>query len=60
MRCIYLLCLLPLLSQCFTITKVAIPPAPVVYGGSTKPVENFDPLTLLATLKEVFFLEKQS
>ena len=49
MRCVYLFCLLPLLGQCFTITKVVIPPAPVVYGGSTKPVENFAPFNFAST-----------
>ena len=43
MRCIYLFSLLPLLAQCFTTTKIVVPSAPVVYGGSTKPIENFDP-----------------
>ncbi len=60
MRCVYLFCLLPLLAQCFTITKVAIPPAPVVYGGSTKPVENFDPFNFASTTeRSLFFREAE-
>ena len=60
MRCVYLLCLLPLLSQCFYITKVAVPPEPVVYGGSTKPIENFDPLNFATTTeRSLFFREAE-
>lgn len=60
MRCVYLFCLLPLLVQCFTITKVVNPPAPVVYGGSTKPVENFDPFNFASTAeRSLFFREAE-
>ena len=60
MRCIYLFCFLPLLVQCFTITKVAIPSAPVVYGGSTKPIENFDPFNFASTTdRSLFFREAE-
>jgi hypothetical protein len=60
MRCIYLLSLLPLLAQCFTVTKIVVPSAPVVYGGSTKPTENFDPFNFASTNeRSLFFREAE-
>ena len=60
MRCIYLLSLLPFLAECFTVTKIAVPSSPVVYGGSTKPVENFDPFNFASTNdRSLFFREAE-
>jgi len=60
MRCIYILSFLPLLAQCFTITTVTIPSGSVVYGGSTKPIENFDPFNFASTPeRSMFFREAE-
>ena len=49
-----------MLVQCFYITKVALPSDTVVYGGSTKPVENFDPLNFASTPeRSMFFREAE-
>lgn len=60
MRCVYLFSLLPLLVKCFYITKVVLPSDVVIYGGSTKPVENFDPLNFASTPeRSMFFREAE-